>query len=388
VSNSTKHYEPVQTRERAIELAEKFRPEGGIWKAVDPCPKILPSLLSADDIKSYVENTGLVYPFYSNSGIKSPLKKASYEGKVGSSAYEYDNKTGHRISLLKEGDTRLRVRARSIVFVECDLEFRLPEFIALRFNLHIQHVHRGLLLGTGPLVDPGFHGKLCIPLHNLTDADYIIPLNEGLVWFEFTKTTSGKQGNLGRPPFDGNFDDFSDITKFLDKAAGNYGIEGPVPLRSSLPSMILEAQKSATSSSNAAEDAKKSALFSSRVTLAAGIGAAIGIATLWYTYYSDMNEQFDYVRPQIFELHQGLEEHISKVNAIARLEIEGQDRVLQIDGKIEKNGLSVEQLTSDLETTREQLGNMAAQNEVLHQRINELSAKMEQLGPNQQLEAD
>ena len=53
----------------------------------------------------------------------------------------------------------LTVGANSIVFVECDLDFRLPDFIALRFNLQIRHVHRGLLLGTGPLVDPGYRGK-------------------------------------------------------------------------------------------------------------------------------------------------------------------------------------------------------------------------------------
>ena len=44
----------------------------------------------------------------------------------------------------------------SITFVQIESKIRLPNYIALRFNLRIQHVHRGLLLGTGPLVDPGF----------------------------------------------------------------------------------------------------------------------------------------------------------------------------------------------------------------------------------------
>jgi hypothetical protein len=45
------------------------------------------------------------------------------------------------------------------------------------------------LLGTGPLVDPGFHGKLLVPLHNLTSDEYTIRGDEGLIWMEFTKTS-------------------------------------------------------------------------------------------------------------------------------------------------------------------------------------------------------
>jgi hypothetical protein len=79
--------------------------------------------------------------------------------------------------------------ANPITFVQVEPEFRLPNYIALRFNLRITHVHRGLLLGTGPLVDPGFRGKLLIPMHNLTASDYELATKEALIWIEFTKTT-------------------------------------------------------------------------------------------------------------------------------------------------------------------------------------------------------
>ena len=119
--------------------------------------------------------------------------------------------------LVHEGDEELVViAANSIVFVECDLDFRLPDFLALRFNLHIRHVHRGLLLGTGPLVDPGYWGKLCIPLHNLTDEDYLIPRTEGLIWIEFTKTSLFQQKEpttLGRDPLEGAPKEYSEIQR-------------------------------------------------------------------------------------------------------------------------------------------------------------------------------
>ena len=81
--------------------------------------------------------------------------------------------------------------ANSITFVQVEPHFRLPNYIAVRFNLRITHVHRGLLLGTGPLVDPGFHGRLLVPLHNLTAYEYYLDTTKALIWVEFTKTTFG-----------------------------------------------------------------------------------------------------------------------------------------------------------------------------------------------------
>src|SRR5256885_14069412 len=65
--------------------------------------------------------------------------------------------------------------------------FRFPDYIAARFNLKIPNVYRGLLLGTGPLVDPGWSGRLSFPLHNLTTNDYEFPGGEEIIWMEFTK---------------------------------------------------------------------------------------------------------------------------------------------------------------------------------------------------------
>ncbi|TRL36303.1 hypothetical protein FM996_05085 [Methylosinus sporium] len=149
--------------------------------------------------------------------------------------------------------------ANSIIFVETDLEFRLPDYIAIRFNLQIRHVHRGLLLGTGPLVDPGYWGKLCIPLHNLTNQDYLIPLEEGLIWVEFTKTTSTP--TEGSDPLMRDGREHWDIKKFIRKAALPIAGGDPVGIRSSIPTMANDAsaaaEKARAASQTAASDAKK-----------------------------------------------------------------------------------------------------------------------------------
>jgi hypothetical protein len=133
----------------------------------------------------------------------------------------------------------------------------LPNYIALRFNLRITHVHRGLLLGTGPLVDPGFQGRLLIPVHNLTDSDYPMDTNMALIWIEFTKTTFGlalpagigsmKEGFYGFPEHNFNLKP----ENYLNKAnSGN-------PIRSSISGFIAETKKETEQANRISNEAHK-----------------------------------------------------------------------------------------------------------------------------------
>ena len=288
----------ILSRDGAKQQAEDFRDSGQI----DPFPEISPSLLSGDHIRDYVMATGAIAPFYIDGGRHSRLKKASYEGRIGRNAYVY-NKKGRLEGL--ELVEHLKVEANSIVFVESDLDFRLPDFIALRFNLQIRHVHRGLLLGTGPLVDPGYWGKLCIPLHNLTDENYSIPLDDGLIWVEFTKTTVARQtdGTEPRRPLDlsDKKEGYWDIREFIDRAARPRNSTGEsISIRSSI-SKVRERAENAESS---AEIAKRSATdarneasrMSARITVGGFITAlllVIGIATFIFTVYNSLAPRID-----------------------------------------------------------------------------------------------
>ena len=161
--------------ERAMPPEDKFPKdddEAAEWAAafrnVDPFKSIPPALLSSAEIYDYVRDTGMLHPFFPDD-----LKSASYEAHLGGRFIMWDE-MGNRIDKqIKRGDP-CTLPANSIAFVQVEPTFRLPYYIALRFNLRITHVHRGLLLGTGPLVDPGFYGQLLIPLHNLTASDYEI----------------------------------------------------------------------------------------------------------------------------------------------------------------------------------------------------------------------
>ncbi len=154
----------------------------------DPLLLIEPALLNSVDIKRYVDKGCLIEK---DSFDSKRMKPASYEMRFLGELYDW-----HQV------DGILKPRHRSICENECATLYKnsisylwtkerllLPEYIAARFNLRIRDVHKGLLLGTGPLIDPGFGGRILIPLHNLTDNDYKLKGGDGIIWVEFTKVS-------------------------------------------------------------------------------------------------------------------------------------------------------------------------------------------------------
>ena len=155
---------------------------------VDPFAEIQPALLNSADIEKYVDKGCLIGP---GDFDKKCLKKwASYEMKFLGKLYDWNSTDDERLEQRCRdvcSGNKITLHANSITYLWMKEELRLPQYIAMRFNLHIRHVHKGMLLGTGPLVDPGFFGSLLIPLHNLTNNDYDLIGGEGIIWVEFTK---------------------------------------------------------------------------------------------------------------------------------------------------------------------------------------------------------
>ena len=153
------------------------------WKSADPYPSIPASLLNSADICAYVATTGLIHPFHPED-----LKPASYAFRLEGLCRD---EKGEFVEI-EEGDD-FELKPNSITFVTLEPYIRLPDYIALRFNLKIKNVYRGLLLGTGPLVDPGFEGRLSIPLHNLTASAYRLRGGDTMIWVEFTKLSPNQR---------------------------------------------------------------------------------------------------------------------------------------------------------------------------------------------------
>jgi deoxycytidine triphosphate deaminase len=159
----------------------------------DPYSEVPPALLHAGHVASYAVACGMIEPFEREQLTKPATYLVKVEGEC-----RYVDETGATVRFYLSNDPRarchhlqvrdhVRLAPNSVCFLTLAPEFRLPAYIGARFNLLIRDVYRGLLVGTGPLVDPGFSGRLSIPIHNFTSREYIISAGEGLVYFEFTK---------------------------------------------------------------------------------------------------------------------------------------------------------------------------------------------------------
>ncbi|MCK6466608.1 MAG: hypothetical protein L6Q53_00245 [Candidatus Brocadia sinica] len=234
------------------------------YKSKDPFPEIPPALLNSADIEDYVTVTGMIYPF-----DPKKLKSASYEVCFGGTVYRWDKEGKECFENIKDGQEFI-LEKNSIAFVYLKTKFRIPDYIALRFNLKITHVHRGILLGTGPLIDPGFEGNLLIPLHNLTSNDYKFIEGQGLIWVEFTKVSENNRwiNNNSKLKRAGQYKEFPNDKRnmpaeyYFSKAAMGKSI------RSSIPTAMQEckddAEKAKESASKAAESSRR---IETRVTI-------------------------------------------------------------------------------------------------------------------------
>lgn len=268
-------------------------------RSSDPFPSITPALLNSADIADYVLETGMIVPFRPDK-----LKTASYEVALLGEWIYVDRKGQVQRGDLKEGD-EFKLRKNSIAFMTAEPLFQLPDYIALRHNLKISHVYKGLLVGTGPLIDPGFTGKISLPIHNLTQNDYVLKGGEGIIWVEFTKLSenptwrhgprSADHERRGRyrafPPFKSRD---SAVTDYINDAVQH--LEVP----SSSSAKIAETAKKARRLSRRTED---KVVRNTRYLTLAGAIAIVGLAaSLIGPVVVDLRSQADDQRQQIKDL--------------------------------------------------------------------------------------
>ena len=267
---------------------------------------IVPALLNSADIHDYIETTGMVFPY-----DPSLMKSSSYEARIGEYAFFWDEE-GKKREIRPDKSSRVELKPNSLVFFETKEEFRLPPYMALRFNLRIKNVYRGLLLGTGPLVDPGFEGKLLVPIHNLTNNTYSFQRDETFIWIEFTKISPNK--NWQRSP--------------RQQAFSRHGVYEPFPLgkkypkppayfekanrgnsiNNATPKALFETSKIAECALESANDAKKAVNF---MTFGGVIAVLVLAAAFLPLIYSSVSLSKDVSRT-VSEFRKEYQDHIAK----------------------------------------------------------------------------
>ncbi|MEK6273086.1 MAG: hypothetical protein AABM42_10635 [Actinomycetota bacterium] len=172
---SASEYDPLQYwREPDSFAAKRLTP--AYWS--DPWPN-LQGMLTSEYIRAYHEAVGrMIRPF-----DPERLKTASYELTLG--ARHVVEKKERRIT---PEEPRLVLPPNSLSFVSTEQVLLLPHYLVGRFDLAIDFIYQGLLLGTGPQVDPGFQGGLSCPLHNISNEEIVLELGKPFAKIDFAKT--------------------------------------------------------------------------------------------------------------------------------------------------------------------------------------------------------
>jgi deoxycytidine triphosphate deaminase len=152
------------------------------WRYEDPHSDDRGSLLS-NRIHQFCSEAGLLI---SEGYTEKNLRPASYTLTIGDNFIDSEGNERH---LTEENDSFV-FHKNSIIFVSTKEKLDLPYYILARFNLRVNWVYDGVLLGTGPQVDPGFRGSLSCPLYNLTNVDLTIKRRDPFATIDFEKTTT------------------------------------------------------------------------------------------------------------------------------------------------------------------------------------------------------
>ena len=349
--------EPMQNPETELEFVtceEEAKNRASKFKRFDPFPDVPAALLSSAEIEDYVRVTAMLFPFHPNTDA---LKPASYEIRPGHKFVWWKNGRRTEEEIRESGTYKLP--PNSIRYMQIELTLRLPDYIAVRFNLRIKHVHRGLLLGTGPLVDPGFVGDMLIPLHNLTSEPHRIRGNEGLIWMEFTKTSACVRRAVPSYSRRGRLCDMDPLKTGVSVETYLQRANDGKPILSSIPDAI---RQSADKAEQAATDAEKARQAATRTGLVysgiAGITAVALIATLIFMLHQYLGQIYANVQTTL-SLASGITTNSDQAKADAARAIEDEQALKQ----------NQEIALRQIEDLREQLGNVTRELERLQRPI-------------------
>lgn len=141
-----------------------------------------------------------------------------------------------------------------------------------------------------PLVDPGFSGKLSLPLHNLTANTYTIFGGEPLVWMEFTKLSPSQpwlRPPRRQPDRRGVYVPFPSrkLSRQTVRDYVNLANQGR-PIRSSIPELVQSSAEAAEEARKDSEDARR---FSRNLSLAGVVAVAAIVITVIGLYLNTAN---------------------------------------------------------------------------------------------------
>ncbi len=292
-----------------------------------------PGMLSSPHIALYVDRYGIIEKY-----DEKCLGPATYHMRIGGNVLTWERGKKVEFTLGKVENknknirTKLELIPNSLTFITTIEKFNLPKDIIARFNLKSRWVHEGLLLGTGPIVDPELKANLLIPLHNFSSQDVTLHYGDQIISVEFTKTLNpDDQLNSGHEK---NFKYVNNKSRIFDfekyrKRIGGKRVESSVSSKFDEYDETIEGHK------------KRFRLYSviSGITL---FGAIMGLALFYFTTWLVV----DSAKAQVYEAYQIIKQHkeqnIDLKSTHDDLKRQFEEKIRSLESKIKELNKKVE----------------------------------------------
>ena len=135
-------------------------------------------VLTREMIKDYIGQINLI-----EKADDKNIEPASYDLRLGSQYY-----LRGKYKYLTKENPDLVIPAHEVVVISSYEELKMPLFLIGRWNIRIGLVYRGILLVSGPQVDPGFRGKLFCTLYNLSTQEIRLKYKDHVATIDFIRT--------------------------------------------------------------------------------------------------------------------------------------------------------------------------------------------------------
>lgn len=214
---------------------------------------------------------------------KECIQPATYDMRLGEKALRWEGIEKKEFDVKK--DKSIILPPNSVTFVTTVEIFNLPNDIVARFNLKSKLVHRGLLLGTGPMVDPGFKSRLAIPIHNFSNQPVEIFYKEAFISVEFTKSCNPYEICINSLPVKTKFNTKGEIPveEFFQKTF----LTG-----SSVMQAVKESKQQQKETEKLVEQVRK-------IGLIAIVGALVGIFSLLMAMFDTLSSHIEKINNSI-----------------------------------------------------------------------------------------
>ncbi|HVN66069.1 MAG TPA: dCTP deaminase [Methanomicrobiales archaeon] len=117
---------------------------------------------------------------------KEFLNPASYDARAGKQIFK--TRPGRGLTDISEKGVAI-IEIGEFAIISTHESFELPKNIAGKIGLRSHYARKGIIILSGPQVDPGFKGILTVGIYNVGPKDVAIPYLEPFCTIEFYKLT-------------------------------------------------------------------------------------------------------------------------------------------------------------------------------------------------------